>query len=93
MKKIKFEIYFRKSRFSGNIIVYLHSMKKMIIKTVSKGPRKGQFRFLLKGANGEVIAQGETYTVKHNIVSLHKDHFPDFELVDKSKNVENDQTV
>ncbi len=57
----------------------------MIIKTVSKGPKKGEFRFLLKAANGEVIAHGETYISKQSVTELHSKHFSDFEIVDKTK--------
>lgn len=56
----------------------------MIIKKVSHGKLKGQFRFLLKSANNEIIATSETYTQKHNIVELHSKYFSIFELIDKS---------
>ena len=57
---------------------------KMIIKRVTHGKKKGQFRFILKGKNGEVVGIGETYTQKHNVVELHSVYFSNFELVDKS---------
>jgi hypothetical protein len=57
---------------------------KMIIKRVTHGKKKGEFRFILKGTNGEVIGHGETYTQKHNIVELHTTYFSNFELIDKS---------
>lgn len=60
-------------------------MRQMVIKTVSHGKKKGEFRFVLKGDNYEVIAVSETYTQKHNISELHKKYFSDFELVDKTK--------
>lgn len=58
---------------------------KAIIKTVSHGKLKGQFRFILKSANGEPIATSETYTQKHNCTELLEKYFPAFEIVDKTK--------
>ncbi len=55
------------------------------IKRVSKGAKKGEFRFLLKGDNGETIAQSESYTQKHNILEIASKAFPAFIVVDKSK--------
>lgn len=63
---------------------FLKKHMKMIIKKVSHGKLKGQFRFLLKSANNEIIATSETYTQKHNIVELHSKYFSIFELIDKS---------
>ena len=42
------------------------------IKRVTHGKYKGQFRFLLLGNNGEIIATSETYTQKHNVLSILK---------------------
>lgn len=58
---------------------------KAIVKTVSHGKQKGQFRFVLKASNGEVIAVSETYTQKHNALDIIKEYFPNFEIVDKTK--------
>jgi len=61
-------------------------MKKAIIKKVSHGKLKGQYRFILIAANGEPIADArETYTQKHNVTELLATHFSDFEVVDKTK--------
>lgn len=55
-----------------------------IIKTVRRGKRKGQFRFVLKAANGEIIASSgsESYTQKHNCVDVLNKYFPEFDIVD-----------
>jgi len=60
-------------------------MKKAVIKRVSHGKLKGQYRFILVAANGEPIATSETYTQKHNVTELLATHFSDFEVVDKTK--------
>lgn len=61
---------------------------KAIIKLVPSGKLKGQFRFVLKAANGETIATSETYTQKHNVTEVLVEYFPNFEVVDKTvKNV------
>jgi uncharacterized protein YegP (UPF0339 family) len=60
-------------------------MKRAIIKKVSKGRQKGEYRFLLIAENGEIIATSETYTAKHNVVDVIKAHFPEFTIVDKTK--------
>lgn len=58
---------------------------KAIIKIVSHGKLKGQFRFVLKAVNGEPIATSETYTQKHNVLDVLTTYFPNFEIVDKTK--------
>lgn len=63
-------------------------MKTVVIKTVTHGKQKGQFRFIFKGRNGETIATSETYTQKHNVIELLRDYFPDFAILDKTKNNE-----
>ncbi len=57
---------------------------KIIIKKVSKGPNKGQFRFLIKGDNGENLSQQETYTQKHNVIEVITKYFPHFTIEDKT---------
>lgn len=59
---------------------------KAIIKTISHGKMKGQFRFVLKGKNGEIIATSESYTQKHNVIELLEIYFPAFIIDDKTKN-------
>ena len=58
--------------------------RKAIISVVKTGKLKGQFRFKLIGTNGKTIAQSypETYTQKHNCVSLLQSNFPMFKIVD-----------
>lgn len=58
---------------------------KAVIKTVSHGKLKGQFRFILKGVNGEIVATSETYTQKHNCTEVLETYFSTFEVVDKTK--------
>lgn len=58
---------------------------KAIIKKVTKGPNKGQYRFVLVGDNGENLSQTETYTQKHNVIEVLAKYFPNFEVVDKTK--------
>lgn len=57
-------------------------MNKAIITTISKGKRKGEFRFTLHSSNGEIIATGESYTQKHNCITILKEDFPNFKIVD-----------
>ena len=57
---------------------------KALIKKVTKGRFKGQFRFVLKASNGEVIATSATefYTQKHNVREVLEKYFPNFEIID-----------
>ena len=58
-------------------------MKKAIIKKVTKGKRKGEYRFILKAENGEIVATSgtESYTQKHSCIETIKSCFPNFEIV------------
>ncbi len=58
---------------------------KAIIKKVSHGNQKGQYRFVLRGKNNEIVAVSETYTQKHNALEVLADYFSNFEVVDKTK--------
>lgn len=58
---------------------------KAIIKRITHGKRKNQYRFILKGRNGEIIAVSETYTQKHNVTEVLNEYFPNFEIEDKIK--------
>jgi len=49
---------------------------------VRKPTFKTEFYFRLVGRNGEVLAQSEGYTQKHNIVQLHKRYFYNWEKKD-----------
>ena len=57
--------------------------KIALITKVSRGKRKGEFRFKLKAGNGETIATShtETYTALHNCEHTLKEHFPAFDIV------------
>jgi uncharacterized protein YegP (UPF0339 family) len=58
---------------------------KVIIKRVSKGKRKGEFRFVLIGDNGENLSQQESYTQKHNVIEVIEKYFSNFPIVDATK--------
>ena len=45
---------------------------------------KTEYRFRLLGANGEVIAQSEGYTAKHNAREVIAAYFPEFVVVDET---------
>lgn len=62
-------------------------MKKALLKKVSKGKLKGQYRFVLKAANGETVAVSnpETYVAKHSAVETLQNNFQDFQIVDQTK--------
>lgn len=55
---------------------------KAQIKPVKSGKAKGQFRFVLKGNNGEIIASSESYTQKHNVIDVLTLYFPGFTIED-----------
>jgi uncharacterized protein YegP (UPF0339 family) len=59
-------------------------MKKAIIKKVTHGKLKGQFRFILKAENGEIVATSETYTQKHSCIETIESNFPNFIIEDKT---------
>ncbi len=58
-------------------------MKRAIIKKVSKGRNKGQFRFVLKASNGEIVAQShpETYERLQSCLDTLNNNFPDFDII------------
>lgn len=60
--------------------------KKAHIQKVTKGKNAGQYKFILKARNGEVIAVShpETYRMKIKCKQTLRRCFPDFEIVDKS---------
>jgi len=57
---------------------------KAIIKRIARGKLGGQFRFVLIGDNGEVVAQSwaESYTTKQMAKKTLKKYFPNFEIED-----------
>ena len=57
------------------------------ITKVSRGKAKGQFKFNLYGGNGEGIAQSwpESYTSKQMCIKTLKVDFPDFAIIDLTK--------
>src|SRR5688572_7173005 len=65
-------------------------MKKAVIKKVTHGKLKGQFRFLLVAENGEVVAVShpETYTQKHSLLETLATNFPNFTVEDTTIEVE-----
>lgn len=58
---------------------------KAIIKRIKTGKKAGQFRFTLKGKNGENLSPQETYTQKHNVIEVITEYFPEFEIIDTTK--------
>jgi uncharacterized protein YegP (UPF0339 family) len=56
-----------------------------LIKKITHGKFKGEYRFVLKGANNEIVATSETYKNKADILDLLDNLFPNFMIVDKSK--------
>lgn len=62
-------------------------MKKAIIKKVRKGKAKGQFIFVLKSTNGQVVANSlpETYHNKQDAEDTITNNFPEFVIVDESE--------
>lgn len=58
---------------------------KAKIKQVTHGKQKGQFRFVLKGDNGEIVGHGETYTSKSECLQTLNKYFPNFQIVDETK--------
>ncbi len=59
---------------------------KVHIKKIKTGKNAGQFRFVLKGDNGENLSPKENYTQKHNVTEVLKKYFPGFEIVDETRN-------
>jgi uncharacterized protein YegP (UPF0339 family) len=53
---------------------------KAIIKQVTHGKNKGQWRFILKGQNGETVAHGETYKNKGDMLQTLSRYFPNFPI-------------
>jgi uncharacterized protein YegP (UPF0339 family) len=59
---------------------------KAYIKKVSKGKQIGKYRFVLKGGNGEAIANcTESYASKQGCKATLSHCFPDFEIIDLTK--------
>lgn len=58
---------------------------RAIIKRVTHGRFKGQYRFILTGVNHEIIATSELYSTKQNVIEVIEAYFKDFIIVDKSK--------
>jgi uncharacterized protein YegP (UPF0339 family) len=57
---------------------------KAVIKKVTHGKRKGEYKFALLGDNSENLSQQETYTQKHNVTEVLEKYFPQFEVEDKT---------
>lgn len=58
---------------------------KAIIKKVTKGKKRGQFKFVLEADNGENLSAQETYTQKHNVIKVLEKYFPNFAIIDQTK--------
>jgi len=60
--------------------------RRAIIKRVNKGRNKGQFRFVLIGDNGEMVADShpETYTAKAMCKKTLTKYFASFRIVDET---------
>lgn len=56
---------------------------KVIINRTS-GKNKGQWKYVLTGSNGEIIATSESYHNKADALSTIEKYFSSFELVDIS---------
>lgn len=50
----------------------------------SGGKRKSGFRFHLKGANGKIIAHGEHYVNKEDLLSVLAKYFAGFDVKDET---------
>jgi uncharacterized protein YegP (UPF0339 family) len=59
------------------------SKKATIVK--GTGSKAKEFRFVLWGSNGRVIAFGEHYTRKANATNCVKRNFPQFKIEDLTK--------
>lgn len=57
----------------------------MIGTALIKPTRNGQFRFVLKAPNGEIVATSETYTTKAMAKKTLRKYAPAFEVVDLTK--------
>ncbi len=57
------------------------------MEAIIKKTRNKQFRFVLKGDNGEPIATSETYTRKEKAVKTLKKYFPKFSIKGMTKYV------
>lgn len=58
-------------------------MATAVIKKVTHGKKKGQYRFTLVGDNGEIVGVGsEAYTQKHNVTEVITKYFAQFSIVD-----------
>lgn len=45
---------------------------------------KGEFRYHIEAANGEIIAEGESYEEKQSIFEMLHRHFPQVRIVDET---------
>jgi hypothetical protein len=59
---------------------------RAIIKKITHGRAKGQFKFKLVGDNGEDLSQNESYTQKHNVTEVLVKYFPNFAIEDQTVN-------
>lgn len=58
---------------------------RAIIKRVTHGKRKGEWRFVLKAGNGETVAVSETYRNRQDMNHTLLTYFPQFLWVEPKK--------
>lgn len=56
---------------------------RAVLIPVTEGQDAGQWRFILKAGNGEIIGQGEHYTRKESAIDTLERNFPNFNIVEK----------
>lgn len=56
-----------------------------LIKRVTHGKHKGEYRFVLVADNNEIVATSELYESKQACLKTVENLFPGFEIKDKSK--------
>lgn len=62
----------------------IYEGRKAVLIPVTNGNDAGQWRFVLKAANSEILGLGEHYTRKEAAVKTLEKHFSNFEIVDIS---------
>lgn len=60
---------------------------KVLVKRITQGKQKGEFRFVLKADNHENLSPNETYKNKQGLMDTLEKYFPNFEIVDTTLKV------
>lgn len=55
--------------------------RQCIVKKVLRGKNKGQWRFILRADNYEVLAHSESYHNLEDVMNMVYEYFPDFKIV------------